>query len=139
MVSVEQDGVIARLCGLIFVLKGGSPTVGAFPKGCFPIASASQIGFARDGHDLQIAEIAIPSNAAHVIEAEALDGISAIMISRAVVALRHRVGLKLYHAKGITSTGVRFSSSVNARTFFISDRADDGIDVFRFFHDRHPS
>ena len=74
------------------MLKGGSPAVGAFLKRCFPIASASQIGFARDGHDLQIAEIAVPSNAAHMIEAEALDGVGTIMISRAVVALRHRVG-----------------------------------------------
>jgi hypothetical protein len=118
--------------------KLGFPALGAFAEWDFPIASASEIGFSRNRHDLKIAEIAVPADAAHMIEAETLNGILTVIITRSVISVRHGVGRKLYHAEGVTSTRMGFSAPVCTPLRYASDRSDHGIDVFCFFHGQNP-
>ena len=133
-VAVKENGIITGLRHLFFVVKGGLPTLRAREKRNLRVASATQIGLTHDGHNLQITQIAVPTDTAHVVEAEALYGALAIIISRTVVTAGDGVGRELNHTKGIASTGMGLATAVKAGLLLITHSADHRIDVYCFFH-----
>jgi hypothetical protein len=116
------------------VIESGFPSLRTFAEGNLPIASAAQIRFANGRHDLKISEIAVPADAAHVIEAEAFHGVCAIIITGPVIPASHCIGRQLDHPERITGARMRFSAAMDACMLFIPYRSDNGIDIYCFFH-----
>ena len=86
VIPFQHNGVIPHTAFFILVRKFRFPADGAFGERQFFVASASQVGVLRYGHNLKISQIAIPAYTAHTVKAEALDSIVAIVIAAAVVA-----------------------------------------------------
>jgi len=91
--------------------------------------SRNSTQFAYSRHNEQVAQIAVPSDAAHLCESEALDGGVLVAVARPVVAAGDGVGADLRHAERSGRAGESFSKPVvGVGGSGVGAGADEGID-----------
>ena len=110
-------------------MNGGFPAV--FSGGVVEIESIGtglELQWAGSGHDLEIAEVSVAADAAHVSEAEAFDGFGVEAVAGAVVAAGDGVGGELDHAEGESSAGEGFSAAEVSAFALCADEGGDLVD-----------
>lgn len=100
LVSLQRNRVITGLCHLRGVAERRTPPlIGMFR------AASGKLEWACCGHGQQVPEVAVPTYATHMGEAEALHSRVLIGIAWSVVAAGHRIGTQLHQAEGRSSAG----------------------------------
>jgi hypothetical protein len=118
LVTLQRNGVVTGLGYFRGVAERRTPTL----IGMFRAASAE---FERTccGHGQQVPEVATPTYAAHMSEAEALHSGVLIGIAWSVVAAGHSVGTQLHQAEGSSWAGKGLALS----QFLTGAGTDQGI------------
>ena len=82
-------------------------------------------------HHQEVAQVAVPSYAAHLGHGKALYGLVLVAVARSVVSARYRIGAHLHHAEGRSGPGECLAQPVRGPGLFrIRTGADEGVHIF---------
>lgn len=124
-IIIQHHRITVHFCHLTVMRVTG--TVTAFG---ILFRTFERMQFSRGRHNQEITQIAIPTDAAHVGEAESFDGRMMPGIPGAVISSGLCIGTQLHQAERSAHTGKCFSQSVIGASHFIGGcSTDNRIDI----------